>query len=174
MPSAAEIIKKLGLEPLPEEGGYYKETYRHSVSLPAKDVGIDAEGMRSIGTAILYLVIPKSFSALHRIKSDEIFHFYSGDPVEMVQIDPNGTVRNYLIGSNVAEGQIPQVIVPSGTWQGLRLKEGGKWALLGTTVSAGFDFKDFEISDRERLLKMFPNCPDVVLKYSRGANESTH
>ena len=174
MMSAQEIIAKLALQPLPEEGGYYKETYRHSTSLPTKDVGIDAEGMRSIATAILYMVIPSSFSALHRIKSDEIFHFYSGDPVEMIQIDSNGKVQKYLIGSDVAEGHTPQVIVPAGTWQGLRLKEGGSWALLGTTVSAGFDFQDFEMSDREKLLKLYPNLRDAILKFTRASHESTH
>lgn len=173
--SASELIRKLGLQPLPEEGGYYKETYRHAVGVPAEAVGIRHAGVRRLGTAIYYLVVPESFSALHLLqRSDEIFHFYAGDPVEMIQIDPGGKFHTFILGSDVMSGQSPQVVVPGGNWQGLRLKEGGSWALMGTTVSPGFEFEDFEVQSREELLKLFPQHRDAVLRFTRAVGESTH
>jgi predicted cupin superfamily sugar epimerase len=121
------------------------------------------------------MVIPSSFSALHRLTNgDEIFHFYGGDPVEMIQIDPNGELRTYTIGSDVLKGEEPQVIVPVNTWQALRLKDGGAWALLGTTVSPGFEFKNFELGIRDNMLNSFPQHRDQVLKFTRAENEATH
>jgi predicted cupin superfamily sugar epimerase len=169
MATANEIIQKMGLQPLPEEGGYYKETYRSEVTLSGQ-----ADG-QSVGTGIYYMVIPSSFSALHRlINGDEIFHFYGGNPVEMIQIDPSGELRTYTIGSDVLKGEVPQVIVPVNTWQALRLKEGGSWALLGTTVSPGFEFKNFELGTRDNMLNSFPQHRDQVLKFTRAENEATH
>ena len=168
MPTAEEVIKKLNLKPLPEEGGYYRETYRsNDKGLPTSLVGIDKPGKRNIATAIYYLVDEESFSALHKIKSDEIFHFYAGDTVEMFQIDTNGKGRIIELGSNFMDGQEPQVLVTRGHWQGLRLKKGGRWALLGTTVSPGFEFEDFEVGKRDSLLKAFPQHTDHIMRFTR-------
>jgi uncharacterized protein len=143
MINADEIIRKLDLKPLPEEGGYYRETYRSTQGKhDAKIFGIDSNTKRDVSTCIYYLVTSDSFSALHRIKSDEIFHFYAGDPVEMVQIDDDGKLSRFVLGPDVMNGQSPQVVVERGVWQGLKLKGGGKWALMGTTVSPGFVFKE--------------------------------
>lgn len=173
--TAQEIIRKLDMKPLPEEGGYYRETYRGTAaSLPAHMFGIDSNSNRTISTAIYYLVIPESFSALHRVKSDEIFHFYGGDPVEMVQIDDEGNLERFLIGNEVLAGQQPQVVVPRGVWQGLRLKHGGKWALMGTTVAPGFEFEDFEVGIREQLIQNFPQHRDDIIRFSREPNEKAH
>jgi predicted cupin superfamily sugar epimerase len=174
MVTAKEIIEKLDLAPLPEEGGYYKQTYCGKIKLPANELGITGEGVRTVGTAIYYLVVPSSFSALHRLKSDEIFHFYAGNAVEMIQIDPNGELRRYTIGSDIMAGQVPQVVVPAGSWQGLRLKSGGAWALLGTTMSPGFEFEDFELGERQRMFDEFPQLRNEIMNYSRAENESTH
>src|SRR5690606_25816936 len=113
-----------------------------------------------MSTAIYYLVIPESFSALHRVKSDEIFHFYGGDAVEMIQIDDHGKLERFEIGNDILGGQQPQVIVPSGVWQGVRLKQGGSWALMGTTVAPGFEFEDFEVGLRDQLIQNFPQHRD--------------
>ena len=161
-----QIIKKLGLVSLPEEGGFYFESYRSNIEVEADLSGSGTKEKRKASTCIYYLITPNDFSALHKVKSDEIFHFYLGDPVEMFQVDDEGS-RKVLIGSDVLNGQTPQVIVPAGMWQGTRLKEGGQFALMGTTVSPGFEFVDFELASREEMLKRFPDKREDVLKYTR-------
>ena len=171
MMTAEEIIKKLDLKPLPEEGGYYRETFRaEKVNAPASIFGINSAGTRTASTAIYYLVTPESFSALHKVASDEIFHFYSGDPVEMIQIDEAGNLTHYVMGSDIFNGHSPQVVVRKGVWQGLRLKKGGGWALMGTTVSPGFEFEDFELGERDELIKIFPQHRENINSYTRGEN----
>jgi uncharacterized protein len=175
MPTAQEIIEALNLVPLPEEGGYYRETYRsNGPSLSARVLGVDAEGTRSINTAIYYLVKPESFSALHRIKTDEIFHFYAGSEVEMIQLDEAGNLTRITIGPDILKGHQPQVVVPKGVWQGLRLKDGGQWALMGTTVAPGFEFQDFEVGSRDLLLNQFPQHSEDISRFTRGENEKAH
>lgn len=169
MVTALEIIQKMDLKPLPEEGGFYRETYRSTDHI---QVGLNTS--RHLNTAIYYLVSDKSFSALHRIKSDEIFHFYSGDPIEMIQITETGEYSKVIMGSDITKGHIPQVVVPKGVWQALRLAEGGIWCLMGTTVAPGFDFQDFEVGTREEMLKQFPQHRDEVLKFTRGPQEKAH
>ena len=167
--TAEEVIKKLDLKPLPGEGGYYKQTYKcEGPGVPATAYGIHSNTLRHASTAIYYLVTPDSFSSLHRIKSDEIFHFYAGDAVEMVQIDENGNLLRITIGSDLGNGEIPQVVVPKGTWQGTRLKKGGKWALMGTTVAPGFEFEDFELGEREPMLTAFPQHRNDIMRYTKG------
>jgi predicted cupin superfamily sugar epimerase len=164
MVTADDVIKALDLKPLPEEGGYFRETYRSDkINAPASIFGINSTDSRVISTAIYYLVRPESFSALHRIQSDEIFHFYGGDPVEMIQIDESGKLTSYIIGNDIFKGETPQVVVKRGTW-----------ALMGTTVSPGFEFADFEVGDREKMLKLFPQHCDDILRFSRGPNEKAH
>jgi predicted cupin superfamily sugar epimerase len=166
--TADQLIQKLGLVPLPEEGGFYKETYRSSnEQVSARSFGIPSEGTRVASTAILYLVTPDSFSALHKVASDEIFHFYSGDPVEMIQIDEAGSLKKFVIGSDIMNGQSPQIVVPRGVWQGLRLKKGGKWALMGTTVAPGFEFEDFEIGEQNKLINQFPQHESDIKQFTR-------
>lgn len=175
MVNAEDVIKQLGLEPLQDEGGYFREMYKsEKLKAPASIFGIDSEDPRVISTAIYYLVVPKSFSALHRLKSDEVFHFYGGDPVEMVQIDPDGDLKRYVLGSDIFSGQSPQVVVRRGTWQGTRLIKGGAWALMGTTMSPGFEYSDFELGDREQLIKAYPQHRDDIIRFSREPNEKAH
>ncbi|PKN25991.1 MAG: hypothetical protein CVU65_06980 [Deltaproteobacteria bacterium HGW-Deltaproteobacteria-22] len=159
--TAEEIIAKLGLTKLPEEGGLYRETYRcaQEMHLP--------HGVRNCCTAIYYLVTPDEFSALHRVASDEIVHFYVGDPVEMFQLWDDGAAQTIRLGSDILGGEFPQVVVPAGVWQGTRLVEGGAWALLGCTVSPGFELADFEAGHREALLAAFPALRDPLLRYTR-------
>ncbi|HTY09169.1 MAG TPA: cupin domain-containing protein, partial [Candidatus Edwardsbacteria bacterium] len=119
----------LNLKPLELEGGYFSETYRSRTRIPA-----DRRGQRPCSTAIYYLLTPDTFSALHRLRSDEVFHFYAGDPVEMLLLRPGGQSEVLVLGNDLARRRRPQVIVPRGVWQGARLARGGQWALLGTTV----------------------------------------
>jgi len=175
MATAEEIIKAMGLEPLPEEGGYYRETYRSDYGAnPAQVFGVDAESKRDLSTAIYYLIHAGSFSAIHRIKADEVFHFYAGDAVEMLQIDADGNKQIIKMGSNVLAGEEPQVVVPRNDWQALRLVEGGSWALLGTTVAPGFEFEDFEVGLREQMLELFPQHRDDIIRFTRESHEKAH
>ena len=138
--TADEVIERLGLEPHPEEGGFFRETWRSAVGFAP---GAPWDGRRSAGTAIYYLLTPDTFSALHRLPGDEVFHFYLGDPVEMLELRPDGTARVTVLGPGL-EGMVPQHVVPGGVWQGSRLLDGGAWALLGTTMGPGFDYGDYE------------------------------
>ncbi len=175
MPTAKEIIEKLDLAPLPEEGGYYRETYRSDYgNNSGRTFGLDTDGKRDLNTAILYLISEGSFSAIHRITSDEIFHFYSGDPVEMIQIHPNGELERFIMGSDVMEGQQPQVVVPRGSWQALRLVGSGRWALMGTTVAPGFEFEDFEVGLRDDMINQFPQHEDDIIRFTREPGEKAH
>jgi len=158
--SAAEMIERLGLEPLPSEGGFYRETYRGEVNVTVE------QGKRNVSTAIFFLVTPESFSALHRVKSDEIFHYYAGDRAEMLQIDPSGRVTHHLLGPDVMAGESPQIVVPRGCWQGLKLKSGGSWCLIGTTVAPGFEFADFEMGDRRSLIAQFPHLAGEITGFT--------
>ena len=167
MITSQDIVKKLNLKPLPGEGGFYYETYRSETDVPSRLLGLDGKDTRHVSTAIYYLVTPESFSALHRVKSDEIFHFYAGDPVEMIQIDPNGNILRITIGSDIMNGEQPQVLVPKGSWQALKLRDGGSWSLMGTTVSPGFEFEDFELGSRDELLNTFPQLREDIIRYTR-------
>lgn len=118
MPTADQIRTLLNLKPHLEEGGYFIETYRSSETILEKVLPSRYEGVRTFGTAIYYLLTPETFSAMHRLRSDEIFHFYLGDPVEMLQLWPDGPGRIVILGSDILDRMQPQVVVPRGVWQG--------------------------------------------------------
>lgn len=165
--TAAEVIAHLQLRPLPVEGGFYRETYRSPDLLPARTVP-RFNCIKSAGTAILYLLTPNTSSALHRLPTDEIYHFYFGDPVEMLQLEPSGAARVLTLGSDLGAGQLVQVVAPAGVWQGSCLRAGGSYALLGTTMAPGFDFADFEAGDRETLVRQFANHRAMIERLTRG------
>jgi len=144
--SVADIRRLLDLQPLPMEGGFFRETYRSAHS-----------------SAIYYLLTPGVFSAIHRLPGDELFHFYLGDPVEMLQLWPDGSSRRVVIGSNLDGDARPQVLVPGGVWQGCRLREGGRFALMGTTMAPGFDARDFQPGLRAALLASHPGARDAIV-----------
>ncbi|MGH7731917.1 MAG: cupin domain-containing protein [Candidatus Eiseniibacteriota bacterium] len=154
--TAEELKRLLGLVPLEREGGFFAETYRTPEVVPAGILERGRPGERALATTIYYLLTPETFSALHRLRSDELFHFYLGDPVEMLQLLPGGDGRVHLLGADLAAGMRPQILVPRGVWQGTRLIAGGRLALLGTTVSPGFDPADYEQGERQALLAAYP------------------
>ena len=162
-PTADRIKELLGLVPLDREGGYFAETYRSERRVEA---GPDA-GTRSLATAIYYLLTPDSFSALHRLASDEAYHFYLGDPVELLLLEPGGGGRVVHLGMDLEAGQRPQAVVPAGTWQGARLGGGGTLALLGTTVSPGYEPDDFELAERASLLRSHPRFAAQIAALTR-------
>ncbi len=165
--NAGKLKALLNLVPLSFEGGYYAETYRSAQTIPPECLDSRYSGPRTVGTAIYYLLELDTFSELHRVASDEIFHFYLGDPVEMLQLWPDGSAKKVLIGTDIKSGMVPQVVVPHGVWQGTRLVAGGRFALLGCTVSPGFDYADYESGSRRHLCEEYPEHRDMIRALTR-------
>lgn len=165
----AETLKSLlKLQPLTIEGGYFRETYRAEQTIAREYLPSQYSGARAVSTAIYYLLEPGTFSELHRLASDEVFHFYLGDPVEMLQLWPDGSARQVLLGSDIEHGMAPQLVVPQGVWQGTRLRAGGDFALLGCTVSPGFDYADYESGSRAVLSEMYPQAAEMIRGLTRS------
>lgn len=158
----------LGLSPHPREGGWFVRTYEARERVEAA-MFVDKRytGPRLTGTAIYYLLEPDTFSEMHRLKSDEVFHFYAGDAVEMLQLHEDGESRTLVIGNDLRSGQRPQVVVERGVWQGSRLVSGGRWALLGCTVSPGFEFEDYEAQSREWFTERWPEFAAAITTLTR-------
>jgi predicted cupin superfamily sugar epimerase len=167
MVTAEQLIKLFAMKPLPHEGGYYVETYRSRDKIDKAALPPRYDGRRNFGTSILYLLTPETFSAMHRLKSDEVFHFYLGDPVTMLQLHPDRTSQLITLGHDVLNGQHIQVTVPADTWQGCFLNEGGRFALMGTTVAPGFEAADFELAARTVLLQEYPDQRNLILRLTR-------
>ncbi len=157
-PDVQEIISLLNLAPLPGEGGYFRETYRAEEIIPDSALPPRYSGGRSHSTQIYFLLTPNSPSRMHIVASDEVFHHYLGDPVEQLQLHPDGTAAIAHIGKDLRRGERPQMVVPRGVWQGCRLTPGRNaagFALLGCTVSPGFDWQDFRLGGREEMLAIW-------------------
>jgi len=159
------------MKPLKGEGGFYAETYRCSERIGEAHLPAGYVGDRSLGSAILYLLTPDTFSALHRLKSDEIFHFYLGDPVTILQLHPDGSGEVITLGRDILNGQRVQVTVPAGSWQGCLLNPGGTFALMGTTVAPGFESADFEIANREHLLRQYPDKKALIARLTQAGQK---
>jgi hypothetical protein len=163
-----ENLKRLlDLKPLPEEGGFYAESYRSNENFGRPCLPERYSSERSAATAIYFLLTPETFSAMHRLASDEVYHFYLGDPVELFCLREDGSAEIITIGTDLESGMRPQIVVPRGTWQGSRLRPEGKFALLGTTVAPGFEFVDFELGKREELLERYPKFADRIRDLTR-------
>ncbi len=158
--TAEDLIAELRLEPLPDEGGYFRETYRSATSIPG--------ATKAHGTAIYFLITPDQFSALHRLPTDEVWHFYLGDPVEQIRLTDSGHLERVLLGQDIFANpkQEMQSVVPAGVWQGTRLAPGGTFALLGTTMAPGFDFDDLEMADGATLARQFPKLKNAISPYT--------
>lgn len=160
------LVQHLRLEPHPE-GGYYRETYRSAETLPQSALPDGFDGDRHFCTAIYFLITENNFSALHRIRSDETWHFYSGETLEVIEIDTAGTLIITHVGKEINAGEVFQYTVKAGHWFGSRVKKGGEYSLVGCTVSPGFDFKDFEMAQREDLLQNYPQHAAVIREMTR-------
>lgn len=161
-----DLIKLLDLKPHPAEGGFFRETYRSGDRLPTGVLPRFRQD-KAASTCIYYMLTPQTFSALHRLQTDEIFHFYLGDAVQMLQLLPDGCGRVLTMGQDLAAGQSPQVIVPANVWQGSSLKPGGRFALLGCTVAPGFDFADYETGARQTLAAQYPTFAEHIRRLTR-------
>jgi predicted cupin superfamily sugar epimerase len=171
-----KIIALWGLEPLPEEGGYYKVSYLAGESIPTDALPNRYRGERPFSTAIYYLLTsePDSFSALHLLQSDEIWHFYLGDRVELLLLHPDGSGEVKILGQNIFAGELVQVTVPKNTWMGACLVTGGTFALMGTTMAPGFSPDDFELGRREHLIAQYPEFESLITRLTRENSPGQH
>ncbi|GAB5563027.1 MAG: cupin domain-containing protein [Winogradskyella sp.] len=166
MISVSEIIKKLDLQPHPE-GGYFKELYRSDEVMNKSTLSDEFEGDRNYSTSIYYLLESKDFSAFHRINQDEIWHFYLGSTIELHIISKTGDLKTIEIGNNLNNGELPQVIVPKHHWFAAKVKEPKSFALVGCTVSPGFDFRDFKLGSYQNLSEKFPKYKSLIKEFTR-------
>jgi uncharacterized protein len=158
--SPDEIVKKLALTAHPE-GGYYKEVYRSTHCL--RGATLDSfDGDRNLSTAIYFMLEQGQKSVFHRIKSDEIWHHYLGQGLEIVELHEDGQVKITVLGKDILAGELLQYVVPAGVWFGARLAPNGRYALAGCTVAPGFDFGDFEMADRADLVRRHPNQKHII------------
>ncbi|HWW23774.1 MAG TPA: cupin domain-containing protein [Edaphobacter sp.] len=166
--TAGDVKRLLGLAPHPREGGWYVRTYEAAEMVAAEAFEEDQySGPRRTNTAIYYLLEADTFSEMHRLRSDEVFHFYMGDPVEMLQLSLDMKGKTIVLGTDLAKRERPQVVVKHGVWQGSRLVAGGKWALLGCTVSPGFEFEDYEDASYEELADLWPDWSEMIRALTR-------
>ena len=162
MQNVDQLVQYYGLLPHPE-GGFYKETYRSAAAF----VPPGFSGERSYATAIYFLLTAQNFSAFHRIASDELWHFYEGDGLEVHVIDPEGSYKRLQLGSNAAAGQVYQAVVPAGCWFASGVVAGGQYAFVGCTVAPGFSFADFELANRQTLVKAYPQHAELIAQFTR-------
>jgi len=169
MPTPAELIRYLKLEPLPVEGGYFRQTYLSDERIPADGLPPRYTAPKPFGAAIYFLLTdePDCFSAMHMLPTDEIYHFYLGDPVELLLLHPGGRSERVVLGSDVLAGQQVQFVVPRGVWQGSHLVPGGRLGLLGTTMAPGFDPTDFTGGDRDELIREYPDAAETIRLLTR-------
>jgi len=163
---AGFYISKLQLNPHPE-GGYYKEVYRSDEIIEAVHLPVRYKSSRAFSTSIFFLLKNDQVSMFHKLKSDEIWHFYDGCGVKIYVIEKNGIKREVLLGNKLEQGELPQVIINKNSWFGAELLNKSSFCLIGCTVSPGFEFKDFELGEREKLLKLFPQHENIIKKLTK-------
>ncbi|HEY85323.1 MAG TPA: cupin domain-containing protein [Chloroflexi bacterium] len=167
--TAQEIIELLNLQPLPKEGGFFRQSYEASEKIPLQALPPRYQQDIAFSTAIYFLLTLDNYSAMHRLITDEIFHFYLGDPVEMLLLYPEGSGEVFILGSDLQAGMRPQKLVPQGVWQGAKLAAKGKcgFALLGTTMSPGFEWEGFELGQRGALIEQYSNFSNLIKARTR-------
>jgi len=164
--NAAYWIEKLGLEPHPE-GGYYRQTYRAGLVLAQAALPFPFTGRRAVSTAIYFLLDGERFSAFHRLRSDELWHFYVGASLLVHVIDEDGRRSEIQLGSDPEAGEVLQAVVKAGCWFGSRVRDQKSFALVGCTVAPGFDFEDFELAKRDELVRRYPQHRQVIERLTR-------
>jgi predicted cupin superfamily sugar epimerase len=163
MLTSHEMINKYGLQPHPE-GGWYKETYKSSEYIPAAALPERFGGSRTFSTGIYFLLRQNDFSAFHRIKSDECWHFYAGDPLVIYVIKQDGKLNIITLGDDISNGQLFQYIVPANCWFASKPAADSIWCFVGCTVAPGFDFADFELADALALSALYPDHKNIILQ----------
>jgi predicted cupin superfamily sugar epimerase len=166
--TAEDLKRQLQLLPHPE-GGWYRESYRSAVNIAAAALPESFDGVRCVSTAIYFLLERGDISILHRIKSDELWHFYAGASLTVHVIDPAGEYRKLELGSDIAAGAQFQAVVPAGCWFGAEMSAWGEFALVGCTVAPGFDFADFEMGERGELMRRYPQHAVIISRLTKAA-----
>ena len=166
MSITAQLIQKYHLAPHPE-GGWYKQTYKSSEQTDKAALPERFNGDRAFSTAIYFLLEQGNFSAFHRIKSDECWHFYAGDPLLIYIIEKNGELKIISLGSDADKGQSFQYVVPANCWFGSRPAPKSEYCFVGCTVSPGFEFDDFELANRNELSAMYPQHKEIIKELCR-------
>ena len=169
---AKTVIDWFSLQPNTAEGGYFAGVYTSSLKIDNKDLpGFKpVKEKRSICGAIYYFIDPEGFSAMHKVTGDMLYHFYSGDPVQMLLLYPEGSPNCFEIctfSNDLAAGGNPMKLIPGGTWLGSRLVAGGRFALMGVTMSPGFDPADYSIAKRKELIKQYPGQKQLITALTR-------
>ncbi len=163
--TAQSYIQALQLKPHPE-GGFFSESYRSQQTMEVPVTGGGAQ-QRNVSTAIYFLLEAGNFSAFHRIRSDEVWHFYAGQALEVLELLSDGELRCTRVGPDILHGELPQYVVPADTWFASRVADGGTFSLVGCTVAPGFDFADFRLARRPELLASFPQHSQVINQLTR-------
>lgn len=160
--TAEEVIRALNLRPLTPEGGHFSRIYQSERTTQL------TRGQRYLGTSIYYLITADNFSLLHRVQSDEIYHFYAGAPAELIQITEQGKLTTTTLGANLKAGECPQLVIPAKTWQAVKIKNPklNDWTLFGATCVPGFEYEDFELANRESLIRAFPHLKAEITNYT--------
>ncbi len=166
MSKIEELIKKFELSPHPE-GGYFKETYRSTGAIEHIALPMEYEGKRNYSTCIYFLLASDTFSAFHKIKQDEIWHFYDGSPIKLYMISEEGEYSEQIIGNNFSKGEVPQFVVPGNHWFAAKTLNKNEYSFVGCTVSPGFDFDDFILPNRLELIQKFPEHKDLITQFTR-------
>lgn len=161
MTETEKIKKYFNLEPHPE-GGWYRQTYKSSEAIPAHVLPVRFNGSRAFSTAIYFLLIAGNFSAFHRIKSDECWHFYAGDPLLIYILHPDGRLEMITMGTDFEKEQCFQFVVPAGCWFASRPASGSSYSFVGCTVSPGFEYDDFELADAGQLSLLYPQHKELI------------
>jgi predicted cupin superfamily sugar epimerase len=159
-------IEKLRLEAHPE-GGYFRQTYKSGMAIARDALPPGFSGARAASTAIYFLLEGKNFSAFHRLRSDEVWHFYAGSALVVHVIDSSGQYSSILLGSDTETGQVFQAVVRAGCWFASEVEDGRGWALVGCTVAPGFEFEDFEMGKREELTGRYPRHRELIRRLTR-------
>lgn len=164
-----QLIKMFNLDPLPIEGGLFFQTYLSPETISQQGLPDRYSTGKPFGTAIVYLLTddPDSFSALHKLPTDEVYHFYLGDPVEMLQLHPDGSSERIILGQDLLGGQKVQHVVPRDIWQGSHLLPGGEFALLGTTMAPGYTDEDYVGGDPDELIAAYPDQETLIEQLTR-------
>jgi uncharacterized protein len=168
--SAREIIQALRLEPLPGEGGLFRQSYLSGCEIPGQALPQRYDGKtHPCGTGIYYLLTdqPDSFSEFHCLLTDEVFHFYLGDPLEINLLFPDGSSQQVILGREILHGQQLQFTIPAGVWQGSCVAPGGKYTLIGTTMAPGYLQSDYTQGQREELSRQYPARRDWITRLTR-------
>jgi len=144
------------------EGGWYSEVYRSALVFNKEQLPSAFESERNACTHIYFLLEKNEFSAFHKIKSDELWHFYAGDPFIIYEIDENGKTKEHLLGNNIENGESLFCVIKAGNWFASKLADGSEYGLAGCTVAPGFDFNDFEMAKRDSLLQAYPQHAELI------------